>query len=103
MRTDKEVKEHLLNNGYTDDAINKIMGFVIGAGLKENSEEWKVRRGEKTWKDFYTWYESNVKEAIESLISEIMEKIENAKDIQEENLRITQLELLLGIFSDYEE
>jgi hypothetical protein len=79
------------------------MGFVIGVGLKENSEEWKVQRGEKTWNDFYTWHESNVKEAIESLISEIMEKIENAKDVQEENLRITQLELLLGIFSDDEE
>jgi hypothetical protein len=31
------------------------------------------------------------------------DKLGRAKDVQEENLRITQLELLLGIFSDDEE
>lgn len=56
MKTRSEVMNHLLENGYTKKAINKICGFMVARKLKTLDEEVKILKGDKTFEDFYRWY-----------------------------------------------
>ncbi len=59
MRTRIEIEEHLKNTGYTAKAIIKIMGFLIGKGLKNKDEKMTVQKGQQTFDDFYDWYHAD--------------------------------------------
>lgn len=56
MENVKDIKAHLMNEGYTDVALNKILGFAIGMGLKAEDEKWLVQHGENSWEHFWEWY-----------------------------------------------
>lgn len=58
MRAKGEVLRHLVNNGYSNNAITKITGFLIGKGLKEPNELITFKKGEKTWDEFIVWFEN---------------------------------------------
>jgi hypothetical protein len=103
MKTKEEVKYHLEHVGFTDAARVKIMGFAIGSGLKENDEVWNVLIGKCTWNDFYEWFISDERNALQKLIEEIITKREGAKTTEERVLRSEQLGILLELLEEYEE
>ena len=47
MKTKEQVISYVLKNGHTNEAISKITGFLIGAGLKDNDEKIKFKVGDK--------------------------------------------------------
>lgn len=60
MRTKEQIQELLTLVKFTDEALAKILGFMIGKGLKEESEQMRVivtEDGEgEDWHFFYDWY-----------------------------------------------
>lgn len=60
MKTKEEVLEHLLTEGYTDKAIDKILGFMIAVGLKDINEVVRYKKGDLLFEYFYDWYNDNL-------------------------------------------
>lgn len=58
MKTRNEVLRHLLENGYSKKAINKIVGFMVAKELKALDEVVKILKGDGTFDDFFKWYHS---------------------------------------------
>ena len=56
MKTKEEILIHLLENGYNNDAINKIMGFMVARELKTLDEKIACKKGDKPFEIFYHWY-----------------------------------------------
>lgn len=87
MRTKKEIKEHLLNVGYTSVALAKIMGFLIGKGIKSKDETFTVLIGKHTFDYFFDWWNSEIEctsiidilDAFEKVIDEIEKINKNRK------------------------
>ena len=49
--------EHLKKTGYTRKSIIKIMGFLIGKGIKGVNEKMVYMRGEHDFMYFLRWFE----------------------------------------------
>lgn len=107
MRTFKEIKVHLTKTAYTEEAITKIMGFLIGAGLKKVDEQIAVVYGASTFDDFIAWIDENCDcDCCEErvcvlcdIINDITEKLEVA-ETEEEQIRYTeQLIFLFDAFN----
>ena len=49
--------EHLKKTGYTRKSIIKIMGFLIGKGIKGVDEKMVYMRGEHDFMYFLKWFE----------------------------------------------
>lgn len=91
MKTKEQILEHLSNNGYNPMAVSKILGFLIGAGIKDESEMIYIKANDLkyNWEDFWKWYnEDNSKcekcplcDMLNELI-EIMEKETDADKVQ---------------------
>lgn len=56
MKTKDEVLSHLLENGYNEQEIEKIMGFMIGKDLKGFDEIVKYKKGTLSFDDFWNWF-----------------------------------------------
>jgi hypothetical protein len=84
-RTRKELIKHAKERGYNQEAIWKISGFLIGVGMKDESEfiVWKI--GKHTWADFMAWYNGQdvKKSVVETLAEDIFKNIDNAKNEEE--------------------
>lgn len=78
MKTKEEILVHLIENGYTKEAVTKIMGFLIGAGIKENDEHIFVRMGENTWGVFYSWVTGQTDETLEEILTNLANAIEQS-------------------------
>lgn len=99
--TIEEVREHCATNGYTDAAISKIMGFLIGAGLKGDSEVIKTRRGECTWDDFYRWVKGEEVEEehpLCTLLNDLTTRIKTVKNEKKREKLQRQLDFLVEEF-----
>lgn len=61
MKTKEQIARHLEEFGYNTLALNKILGFLIGAGIKEESEKMCVKTNDikYKWEDFWYWYNSD--------------------------------------------
>ena len=57
MKTKEQVLEHLKKTGYTRKSIIKIMGFLIGKGIKRVDEKMVYMRGEHDFMYFLRWFE----------------------------------------------
>lgn len=57
MKTKEQVLEHLKKTGYTRKSIIKIMGFLIGKGIKRVDEKMVYMRGEHDFMYFLKWFE----------------------------------------------
>ena len=57
MKTKEQVLEHLKKTGYTRKSIIKIMGFLIGKGIKRVDEKMVYMRGEHDFEHFLQWFE----------------------------------------------
>lgn len=60
MRTKEQIQKLLSTVVFEELALQKILGFMIGKGLKEESEKIKIiipEEGEgESWSFFYDWY-----------------------------------------------
>ena len=81
-RTKEELLKHAATTGYTKSAILKISGFLIGVGMKDESEiiTWKV--GTNTWDSFYAWFNGSTLRP-RSVFDTIMEDIFSRLDASE--------------------
>ena len=59
MKTKEQVLEHLKKTGYTRKSIIKIMGFLIGKGIKRVDEKMVYMRGEHDFMYFLRWFEGD--------------------------------------------
>lgn len=61
MKTKEQVQEHLMNNAYPKDVINKIMGYIVAKGIKESDEnvfyKTKTNGAWYTFDEFVEWFE----------------------------------------------
>lgn len=76
MKTKEQIIDHLLTVGYTEQATDKIMGFLIGSGVKEAEEVIKYRKGLHDWEEFWKWFNSNENtfkavDLVDSLIDDV--------------------------------
>lgn len=56
MKTREEVLNHLLENGYTKNAISHILGFMVARELKTVDEKVRYLKGDGSFEDFFRWY-----------------------------------------------
>ena len=56
MKTREEVLKHLLENGYSEEGIGRILGFMVARELKPLDEKVKYKKGDRSFEDFYKWY-----------------------------------------------
>ena len=106
MRTRLEVEKHLRENGYTVKALNRILGFLIGTGIKENDEELLIKHGDGTWAEFYEWWK-NEDECNDCVFCDLMDYLceqhhkSTNEDEKEEISRY--IEFLIDAFGDDDE
>lgn len=111
MKTKEQVISHLEKNGYTKKALCKILGFLIGVGVKEESEEFYVKvSGDLKWSDFWEWWNKdddeflNEEDILLSIIEDIADRYSKAEDERERERYETQIGWLVDEFGiEYEE
>lgn len=86
MKTREEVLEHLMKVAYSREAMPRLMGFLVGAGIKTNEEQLKVVYGASTFEDFLSWYNGEETTCDDcncvlcSIINDITKRLEDAED-----------------------
>lgn len=83
-RTKEELINHAREFGYTNDAINKISGFLIGVGFKDESEIILWKKGAGTWGEFFAWW--NGREITKTVFETIMEDLFMLQDESENEI-----------------
>lgn len=110
MKTLEVVERHLLFNGYKLNEIDKICGYLIGAGVKEPDYELSCLCGAGTFEDFYAWFNdiNSVGDCVEGcdshncilcgLMRDIAERMNNAEDDTQKEYFANQLQFLVDEF-----
>lgn len=106
MKTKEQILEHLSNVGYAPNALCKILGFLIGAGLKEESEKVCVKTTglSHSWEDFWLWYNSNKNEDVCSdcplcdMLNELIRIMETEEDPEKVQKAHERYEFLICAF-----
>lgn len=109
MKTFNEVELHLLTNGYKSCDIDKICGYLIGAGVKDTDTEVTFLIGDGVFDDFYAWFNDVDESCSEGgctetecvlcgIIRDIALRMEAATDQKEKDYYFEQLEFLLDAF-----
>ena len=101
MKTKEQVKEFLLNRGFTRNATNKIMGFLIGAGVKDEAEVFAHKIGDGTFEDFYVWFTSEQEEAecpLCGLIGYLFDELEIVEDEEKAGRLCEYISFLIEAF-----
>lgn len=106
MKTKEEAKKHLFENGYTRDAICRILGFLVGTGTKDINEVFKCLKGDGTFEDFYTWWNDleviNVdEEECEQIIQEVLDEYKARFDKAENPKEKTKFAKIHAVLSEY--
>lgn len=76
MKTKEEIIDHLLTVGYTEQAMDKIMGYLIGSGIKKEDEIFQYKKGLHQWETFWEWLNTdqnsfNAVDFVDSLIDDV--------------------------------
>ena len=105
MKSKRKVFEHLGEVAYTKNAVNRIMGFLLGCGIVEKGEivEFKNPDDDEprcNFDDFYAWFENEEEElaVFGSLIEDLSDAQQEALaegDMETFNRVTEQLMLLL--------
>lgn len=110
MRTFEEVEFHLLTNGYKSSEIDKICGYLIGAGVKEPDYELPILIGVGTFEEFYAWFNDAEDEddcdascdcpncILCGLMRDIAERMTNAENDTQKEYFANQLQFLVEKF-----
>lgn len=106
MKTREEVEGHLKSTGYSKKAVNRILAFLVGAGVKEFDEQMIVKYGDGTWAEFYEWW-NNEDECEDcrlcSLIEYLIEQHNACEDEKKKDEIGGHIEFLIDAFGDDEE
>ena len=86
MKSKRKVFEHIGEVAYTKNAVNRIMGFLLGCGIVEKGEivEFKNPDDDEprcNFDDFYAWFENEEEE-----LAIFGSLIEDLSDAQQEAL-----------------
>lgn len=86
MKSKRKVFEHLGEVAYTKNAVNRIMGFLLGCGIVEKGEIVEFKNPEDgeircNFDDFYAWFENEEEE-----LAIFGSLIEDLSDAQQEAL-----------------
>lgn len=104
MKTKEEILNHLETVGYGQYAQAKILGYMIGAGLKEESEQIRLAYGILEWTHFWNWLNSNEEDCNGCIICEWLNEIAKEMEKEEDPQKVQKLheryELLLDIFEE---
>ena len=92
MKSKRKVFEHLGEVAYTKNAVNRIMGFLLGCGIVEKGEivEFKNPDDDEprcNFDDFYAWFENEEEE-----LAVFGSLIEDLSDAQQEALAENDME-----------
>ena len=86
MKSKRKVFEHLGEVAYTKNAVNRIMGFLLGCGIVEKGEivEFKNPDDDEprcNFDDFYAWFENEEEELaiFGSLIEDLTDAQQEAR------------------------
>lgn len=108
MKSKRKVFEHLGEVAYTKNAVNRIMGFLLGCGIVEKGEivEFKNPDDDEprcNFDDFYAWFENEEEE-----LAVFGSLIEDLSDAQQEALAESDMatfnrvtEQLMLLLEDY--
>lgn len=104
MKTKNEVLAYLLENGHNDEAITKITGFLVGAGLKDEKEVVKFKRGNGLFSNFLDWFHDRKPKRVKgpaytlfSLVVNAMESVDADKE-KEKYLELREaMDYLVGL------
>ena len=107
MRTKEEVKKHLIKTAYQKNDVQRILGFLVGAGVKGFDEQLLVTYGgDGTWEDFYEWW-NNEDECEGCVFCDLMDYLceqHNKSTNEDEKEEISRyIEFLIDAFGDDEE
>ena len=86
MKSKRKVFEHLGEVAYTKNAVNRIMGFLLGCGIVEKGEVVEFKNPEvderrSNFVDIYAWFENEEEE-----LAVFGSLIEDLSDAQQEAL-----------------
>ena len=86
MKSKRKVFEHLGEGAYTKNAVNRIMGFLLGGGIVEKGEVVEFKNTEVdeiryNFDHFYEWFENEEEE-----LAIFGSLIEDLSDAQQEAL-----------------
>lgn len=106
MKKREEVDKHLKENGYSKNAANRILAFLVGAGVKKFDEQMNVKYGDGTWAEFYEWW-NNEDECEDCVFCDLMDYLceqHNKSTNEEEKEQISRyIEFLIDAFGDDDE
>lgn len=106
MKNKNEVLNHLGINAYSPNACRQISSFLVGAGLKDISEEFEFIVGDGTWAEFYEWWQ-NENECDDCVFCDLMDYLceqHNKSTNEDEKEEIGRyIEFLIDAFGDDEE
>lgn len=106
MKTREEVEGHLKENGYSKNAVNRILAFLVGAGVKKFDEQMIVKYGDGTWAEFYEWWQ-NENEGEDCAFCDLMDYLceqHNKSTNEGEKEKISRyIEFLIDAFGDDDE
>ena len=82
MKSKRKVFEHLGEVAYTKNAVNRIMGFLLGCGIVEKGEivEFKNPDDDEprcNFDDFYAWFENEEEEL--AIFGSLIEDLSDAQ------------------------
>lgn len=92
MKSKRKVFEHLGEVAYTKNAVNRIMGFLLGCGIVEKGEIVEFKNPEDdeircNFDNFYAWFENE-----EDELAIFGGLIEDLSDAQQEALAENDME-----------
>ena len=108
MKSKRKVFEHLGEVAYTKNAVNRIMGFLLGCGIVEKGEVVEFKNPEvderrSNFDEFYAWFENEEEElaVFGTLIEDLSDAQQEAlaEDDMETFNRVT--EQLMLLLEDY--
>ena len=104
MKTKEQIAKHLEEFGYSPMALSKILGFMIGAKLKDESEKILVKTTDLHyhWEDFWNWYNSEEVSCDEcplcDMLNELINIMENETDPEKVQKAHERYEFLVESF-----
>ena len=69
MKTKKEILELLSKNGYRNDEVRKIAGYLLGSKITEKGEKVNYHDGNGTFDEFFDWLNEEPKKNVFSDIA----------------------------------
>lgn len=94
-RTKEELLKHAESTGYTKSAILKITGFLIGIGMKDESETMLWTIGVHEWSHFYAWFngsELRPRSVFDTIMEDIFQRLDDSENEDERQRYSKQIE-----------